>query len=354
MTMHSFASRQSQGRQRPSSDLAPLHRPAPAENQKVALRHHSQRSIGNQAIQRLLQANSEMRKESSATNRFDYDFGRIQVLSRPSKTFQTKPAINECGEAYERDADHMSAPVARLPTTKASIVSRPAMQRKCTACESGGGLCAECAKEEKHEPTMRAIRLVSTARSETRERAVLTKAKERNGSDGEKPDKGGPTEKTKEKPPEEKAPETKKEEATKCPKETITISGAKCGDEYGAVAKYCYEGASGWWFKEHVKNGPGPLCQSGNIDQTSTPFQSQNPCVADKIFDNNGPPKKVAPCTDTTFQTVFIGPTKDKVEQCQYKHTQVITVTVTKDSNPKSGKVITNAGGASTECAWTS
>jgi len=217
---------------------------------------------------------------------------------------------------------------------KNSEGSGPIKQRKCAACESGGGVCAECASEEKRESTKAATRLVSSAQEQTRE----LQAKER---------KDGPA--AKEKAPAKKK-EEKKEEPVKCPKETITMSGAKCGKQYGAVATYCYDGAADWWFKESVKNGPGPLCQPGNINQTSTPFQSHNPCVGDEIFDNNGPPDKVAPCTDTTFQTVFIGPTKDKVEQCQYKHTQVIEVTAT---NAKSGKVITTAGGKPADCAWT-
>jgi len=218
--------------------------------------------------------------------------------------------------------------------------SPPIMQRKCVACESTGGKCPECDKDEKSGATVRMTRIVSTTQGEERE---LTTAKDRSGKTREKWGEEGPI-----------AKDDKKEAPVKCPKETITMSGAKCGTQYGAVARYCYDGAAGWWFKESVKNGPGPLCQPGNINQTTTPFQSQNPCIADRIFDNNGPPKDVAPCDDTTFQTVFIGPTKDKVEQCQYQHTQVINVTVTKGSNPKSGKVITNAGGTPAECAWTS
>jgi hypothetical protein len=213
---------------------------------------------------------------------------------------------------------------------KNSDGSSPIVQRKCAACESGGGVCAECANEEKRKLTMSATRAVSTAERQT-------------GDQKTKEKKDGPAAK-------EKAPEKKKEEQVKCPKETITMSGAKCGNEYGAIATYCYDGAVDWWFKEKVKNGPGKACQSGEIDQTTTPFQSHNPCVDDEILNTNGPPKKVAPCTHTTFQTVFIGPTKDKVEQCQYKHTQVIEVTAT---NAKSGKVKTTAGGKPTDCAWT-
>jgi hypothetical protein len=148
-----------------------------------------------------------------------------------------------------------------------------------------------------------------------------------------------------------KEPAKPEEKAAKCPTQTVTMSGALCGNKYGAVGGYCYGNeAKNWWFKEKVKNGPGPLCQPGNIDQTTNPFQSASGCVKDDIFDNNGPPSKVAPCTDTTFQTVFAGPTKADVEKCQYKNTQVITVTAAKDG--KSGKVKTSSAGVSTECDW--
>jgi hypothetical protein len=145
--------------------------------------------------------------------------------------------------------------------------------------------------------------------------------------------------------------------APACPKEVITMSDPGCGTEYGAKGHYCYGAAyANWWFKESVKNAPGVLCQPGNINQTSKAGQYADAagCLTDDISDRNGPPANVAPCTDTTFQTVFAGPTKATVEQCQYKHTQVITVTETAGSKPRSGKVTTEAdsGGASTFCNW--
>ncbi len=143
----------------------------------------------------------------------------------------------------------------------------------------------------------------------------------------------------------------KPEEKAKCPTQTVAMSGALCGNKYGAVGTYCYgTDAKNWWFKEKVENGPGVLCQPGSINQTSAPFQSASGCVNDDIFDKNGPPSKVAPCTDTTFQTVFTGPTKADDEKCQYKNTQEITVTAAKDG--KSGRVTTSSSGVSTYCDW--
>ena len=140
---------------------------------------------------------------------------------------------------------------------------------------------------------------------------------------------------------------------TACPTQSVTMSGAQCGSQYGAVGRYCYNGAAGWWFKERVTMGSPNTCVPGaSITQTTTPIQSATGCVSDLIFNFNGPPANVAPCTIVTNQTVFTGPTQATVTQCQYNNRQVIQVTETPGSNPRSGKVITSSAGVSTDCNW--
>jgi hypothetical protein len=158
------------------------------------------------------------------------------------------------------------------------------------------------------------------------------------------------------KPAEGKTP-TPKETAGACPTQSVKMYGAKCGADYGALGDYCYKGTKNWWFKEEVKSSPGPSCvPSGEIHQMSKPNPHTGDCGTDHIFNHNGPPSKIAPCTDTTFQTIFAGPTEAEVEKCKYENTQVIEVTVTKHDSknkPVAGKVITTSGGKSTECDWT-
>jgi hypothetical protein len=227
-----------------------------------------------------------------------------------------------------------------LPVAKASSDdSSRAIHRKCAACESGQGLCPACAEEEERAQRM----LITTDMVPAIQGGI--------GDEEPVPMKDEPN-----KLPNEKKEGKKEEPAQKCPTETVTMSGAKCGETYGALGKYCYSGIKNWWFKESVENAPGPQCQPGNIKQTTDPIQSSDGCVADKIFNFNGPPSKIAPCTDKTFQTVFAGPTKDTVEQCKYSHEQLIEVTVTKrdaKGNPTAGKVITSSAGVSTDCDWT-
>src|SRR6516225_4446722 len=315
---------------------------------------HLQRTIGNQAVQRLLQANAEDLETDSgvtAANRFRFDFSQIPLhpLYPPkTETVQSKLTINRPGDNYEREADRVAAQLIQLPVASVSSdTSNRAIQRKrkCAACESGEGLCPQCAQEEKR------VRRIQT----TTDMGPAIQ-----GGIGDKepiPMKDEPK-----KPPSEK----KKEESPKtCFAETITISGAKCGEMYGALAKYCYASDKTLWEKESVKDAPvrgRQQCETGPIDQVTNPGTSlsHDNCWADEIFNQGGPPSKVAPCTDKTKQTVFIGPTKDTVEQCKYSHEQVINVTVTRkdaQGKPTAGKVITTvttgSAEAKTECDWT-
>ena len=122
-----------------------------------------------------------------------------------------------------------------------------------------------------------------------------------------------------------------------CPAQTIQNLQATCGQEYGALVTFCYNPAPYWWFKENVVGGPGN-CQGGAIDQTTNPFQSVNSCVGDEVLNNNGPAGNVAPCTDTTYQAIFTGPTQPQVNDCSFANTQLITVTDGTGNPPSSVK----------------
>jgi hypothetical protein len=215
-----------------------------------------------------------------------------------------------------------------------SAVSSSSIDRTCATCESGKRSCPNCAKEEERVPRILAMVNV-IQRQKAKEEETRPKKKEE-----------AAPKKKEETPP-------KKEKKAKCPTQTVTMSREQCGADYGAVGKYCYNGATGWWFKEKVVMGSPNTCVPGaKIDMTSTPFQAKGNCVADEIINQNGPPSGVAPCKIATKQTVFTGPTEAAVEQCKYENTQVIEVTVTKGSKPKSGKVITTSAGVSTSCDW--
>lgn len=96
---------------------------------------HLQRMIGNQAVQRLLQANTEEIEPGTtitASTRFAYDFSQIPLHSKTHAGIQPKLAISTPRNIYEQEADRVADQVMRIPV--------PQLQRNC-AC---GGGCPKC------------------------------------------------------------------------------------------------------------------------------------------------------------------------------------------------------------------
>jgi hypothetical protein len=147
------------------------------------------------------------------------------------------------------------------------------------------------------------------------------------------------------------------EEMIKRPTQNVKVVFPQCGTEYGAYARLCYGGTRNWWIREEVEEVTKGKnrCAEQPIQYTRKPVQSDpdSPCFLDKIVNPNGPPENVAPCKSITRQTIYLGPTEVEVDKYKYENKQVIEVTLDKDSNPKSGKVITSSGGESNSCNWT-
>lgn len=100
---------------------------------------HLQRTVGNQAVQRLLQANAEELKASSATTastRFPHDFSRIPVHHRSPENVQAKLMGTSHGDIYEQEADRVSEQVMRMSE------SQP--QHACPC----GGECPRCKTDQ--------------------------------------------------------------------------------------------------------------------------------------------------------------------------------------------------------------
>jgi hypothetical protein len=102
---------------------------------------HLQRTIGNQAVQRLLQAKPYGLEAGDATAsvRFGHDFSQIPVHTKAPVTTQPKLAENTPGGSYEQEADRVSEQVMRMPD--------PQLQR---ACPCGGG-CPKCQTEHRSQ-----------------------------------------------------------------------------------------------------------------------------------------------------------------------------------------------------------
>jgi len=100
---------------------------------------HLQRTLGNQAVQRMLQTNPEELEvglDSTASPLFRYDFSRIPIHPPAAAAIQTKLAINKPGDIYEQAADRVTEQVMRMPEP----------QPQC-ACPCGGG-CPKCKMEQ--------------------------------------------------------------------------------------------------------------------------------------------------------------------------------------------------------------
>src|SRR5271157_1107245 len=96
---------------------------------------HLQRTLGNQAVQRMLQTNAEALKAGltrTALPRFGHDFSRIRIHPPAAGTIQTKLAINQPGDEYEQEADRISEQVMRMPEPRSRDL-----------CSCGGG-CPKC------------------------------------------------------------------------------------------------------------------------------------------------------------------------------------------------------------------
>lgn len=104
------------------------------------------RSIGNQAVQRMLKTDAdeaEVKSTGRVTPRFGHDFSLIPIHPPAAGAIQTKLAINEPGDSFEQEADRVADMVMRMP--------EPTVQRECATC-GGKSLtdseCPECEKKK--------------------------------------------------------------------------------------------------------------------------------------------------------------------------------------------------------------
>jgi hypothetical protein len=105
------------------------------QSDEVKSIRHLQQTLGNQAVRRLLEINASDAKENSTAgpiDRFAHQFSRIPIHPPAAGPIQTKLTINEAGDEYEQEADHIAEQVMRMPD--------PQLQRACVC----GGACPRC------------------------------------------------------------------------------------------------------------------------------------------------------------------------------------------------------------------
>lgn len=108
---------------------------------------HLQRAIGNQAVLRLLEANSAAVKghdsSTTAMARFGHDCIQIPGYASTPVKMQPKLIVHTPGDIYEQEADQVADQVVRMP--------EPPMQRACPC----GGRCPTCQMEQPEQEPKR-------------------------------------------------------------------------------------------------------------------------------------------------------------------------------------------------------
>jgi hypothetical protein len=143
--MRSFAQKPKSSQQAaPVRATNPFHGQA-GQSRQVNLSLHWQRTIGNQAVQQLLQTRPEKPETGmtgTASAHFGRDFSRIPLRSSAG-TIQTKLMINRPGDRYEQEADRVAEQVMRTtepqgqgPTSAEETVAESGQTRPDSA--SGG------------------------------------------------------------------------------------------------------------------------------------------------------------------------------------------------------------------------
>ena len=133
--MRTFAPKQKSSHQTKSASWKAQGQESFAHNHAVPSILHLQRTIGNHAVQRLLQAKVEENQVEYSTvssTRFAHDFSRIALFSPSPVQVQPKLAVNTPGDVYEQEADRVADQVMHI--------SEPQLQH---SCPYGGG-CPEC------------------------------------------------------------------------------------------------------------------------------------------------------------------------------------------------------------------
>ena len=136
--MRTFTQKQNQPQRRASFNLTKSNTETLGASHHAHPILHLQRTIGNQAMPRLLQNKAGERKDAltcTALSCFSHDFSRIPVHPPTEGTIQTKLAFNTPWYKYEQEADHIAEQVMRLPESSTL--------RTCAGCDeedrSAGG-----------------------------------------------------------------------------------------------------------------------------------------------------------------------------------------------------------------------
>ena len=137
--MRTFAQKPKAAQQTKSAKSTHPARVLSGQSREVRSILHSQRTIGNQAVQRMMQAKTEETEADSATNaspRFAHDFSRVPLHPTARTTIQPKLTVSTPRDRYEREADRVAEQVMHMPESK--LQRSCACGRECPRCRNAG------------------------------------------------------------------------------------------------------------------------------------------------------------------------------------------------------------------------
>jgi hypothetical protein len=126
--MHSFAQKSKAAQQTTSARSTISGRGHRGQSPGVSLVRPLQRTIENQAVQRILRTDAEEPEADPtrpASLRFEHDFSRIAIHPPAAGAIQTKLSINEQGDSYEPGREHESLRTKRVQASGTGQIAAP-------------------------------------------------------------------------------------------------------------------------------------------------------------------------------------------------------------------------------------
>ncbi len=123
--MRTFAQKLKETQQTKSAKSTYPTRVLSGQSREVRSILHLQRSIGTQAVQRMMQAKTEETEADSATTkaspRFAQYFSRVPLYPTARTKIQPKLTVSTPGNPYEREADRVTEQVIHMPERNLTV-----------------------------------------------------------------------------------------------------------------------------------------------------------------------------------------------------------------------------------------
>lgn len=153
--MYTFAQKQKPTQKGKSESSARHNRAHFGQSRELSFIPHQQRTIGNQAVLRLLQSKGEEREDSSLTGtspRSTHDFSQIPVHTSVQRSMQPKLKVSAPRDKYEQEADQVAARVVQQRVIVGGDHGKTGSQSKHLQLRTRGGHANQASNQIGEEP----------------------------------------------------------------------------------------------------------------------------------------------------------------------------------------------------------